>query len=175
LSKTRETVWQIASGEVGMVEPRGKNDHPCILIYHQSVNGYLSKMRPVQPYCASFVWYCYSMAGYKPTKIDNPARARDWFREPGRIVLTQQSLRGNRRMMKMPQRGDVVGYIFYGGAISHVEILDKIDLDEGWLWAIGANTSNVQAANSVNREGQGVYYVKRKIKMLHAISDPFAL
>ena len=85
--------------------------------------------------------------------------------------MTQQNLRGNQRMIRIPERGSVVGYIFYGNAISHVEILDKIDLAEGYVYCVGANTSNRNASNTVDREGQGVYYVKRKIKMFYAIAD----
>ena len=160
-----------------MIEPRGRNDNPRILDYHQSVSRGLAKMKPVQPYCASFVWYCYSKAGFKPQKIPNPAAARDWFKVPKRVVMTQQSLRGNRRMMKMPERGDVIGYIFRRGqwVISHVEILDRIDLDMGYLYAIGANTSDRSSSISVNREGEGVYYVRRKIKTFYVISNPLLL
>lgn len=130
-------------------------------------------MRPVQPYCASFVWYCYRAAGIKPDFIANPARARDWFRVPSRLVMNQQSLRGNRRMIKMPKRGDVVGYYFRtrSNAISHIEILDRVDLDLGYIYAIGANTSGSQAYNTVNRDGDGVYYVRRSIKSFYRIDD----
>lgn len=74
-------------------------------------------------------------------------------------------------MIKLPQKGSVVGYIFYGNAISHIEILDRIDLEEGYLYCVGANTSAKNASNTVDREGQGVYYVRRKIKMFYAIAD----
>ena len=166
----------MALGEVGLTEPRGRNDHPRILDYHGSVSKGLAKMRPVQPYCASFVWFCYTKSGVRPVKVPNPARARDWFRVPSRVVMTQQSLRGNRRMMKMPQRGDVIGYIFQSRnwAISHIEILDRIDIDEGYIYAIGANTSSRSAAVSVSREGDGVYFVRRKIKSFYQISNPLA-
>jgi hypothetical protein len=157
-------------GEVGLREKRGANDHPRILDYHRSVNQGLTKMRPVPPYCASFVNYCYVKAGYKPTLVPNPARARDWFRVESRTVLTQQTLRGNRRMIQQPKRGDVVGYIFRGGVVSHIEILDKLDMEEGYVYAIGANTSGSNAFNTVNREGDGVYYVRRRIKMFYKIS-----
>lgn len=128
-------------------------------------------MRPVPPYCASFVHYCFIKAGVKPSGVPNPARARDWFRIESRTVLTQQTLRGNRRMIEMPKRGNVVGYIFSGGNISHVEILDKIDIEEGYIYAIGANTSGANAYNAVNRDGDGVYYVRRRIKMFYKIAD----
>lgn len=158
-------------GEVGLREPRGRNDHPRILDYHRSVNTYLAKMTPVPPYCASFVNYCYTKAGVKVSKVVAPARARDWFKVSSRIVLTQQTLRGNQRMVKMPKKGDVIGYIFYGKNISHIEILEKIDIAEGYLYAIGANTSGDNAYNTVNREGDGVYYVRRRIKMFYQIAD----
>lgn len=166
----REKIWHTALGEVGLREPRGRNDHPRILDYHRAVSTWLYKHRPVAPYCASFVWYCYTKAGVKP-KIANPARAREWFLVSKQTVLTQQSLRGNRRMLKLPKKGDVIGYIFYGGAISHVEILERIDLEEGYVYAIGANTSGAQAYNTVNREGDGVYYVRRSVKSFYKISD----
>lgn len=164
-------IYKIALAEVGLREPHGRNDHPRILDYHRSVSSYLAKLKPIPPYCASFVYYCYSKAGLKPTAISAPARARDWFKVDSRIVLTQQTLRGNRRMVKMPKRGDVVGYIFSGGNISHIEILDKIDIEEGYIYAIGANTSGSNAYNTVNREGDGVYYVRRRIKMFYRIAN----
>lgn len=168
----RERVYKIALGEVGMTE-KGHNNNPKILEFHRSVNSSLAKIRPVPPYCASFVWWCFQRAGVKPTRIKNPARARDWFAAKDRIVLTQQTLRGNQRMMKLPEKGDVIGYVFSGGTISHVEIFERFDLDNGWVWAVGGNTSARQSATSVNREGEGVFYVKRKLKMVYAIANPF--
>lgn len=156
---------------MGLREPKGRNDHPRILDYHRTVSTYLVKMKPVPPYCASFVNYCYVKAGVKPTQVAAPARARDWFKVESRTVLTQQTLRGNRRMIKMPQKGDVIGYIFYGNTISHIEIFEKIDIEAGYIYAIGANTSGSNAYNTVNREGDGVYYVRRKIKMFYKIAN----
>lgn len=161
----------IAKAEIGVTERTGHNDHPRIVLYHRSVSEWLANYKPAQPYCASFVNYVLKTAGVKVTGVPNPARARDWFAVKKRIVLTQQNLRGNQRMIKLPQKGSIVGYIFYGNAISHVEILDRIDLDEGYVYCVGANTSQKNATNSVNREGQGVYYVRRKIKMFYAIVD----
>ena len=167
----RELVLSIAKKEIGVRELTGRNDHPRIVVYHRSVSEWLANYRPAQPYCASFVNYVMKAAGVKVTGVANPARARDWFTVKKRIVLTQQNLRGNQRMIKLPQKGSIVGYIFYGNAISHVEILDRIDLDEGYLYCVGANTSAKNASNTVDREGQGVYYVRRKIKMFYAIVD----
>lgn len=175
-SAIRELVISLAKKEVGVVEKTGHNDHPRIVEYHRSVSAWLANYRPAQPYCASFVNYILKKAGVVITGVKNPARARDWFTDKSRIVMTQQSLRGNRRMMIIPKKGSLVGYIFYSNSISHVEILDKIDLDEGYVYCIGANTTNRSAANSVVREGTkkdkgGVYWVKRKISMIHAIAD----
>ncbi|MCE7039003.1 hypothetical protein [Dyadobacter sp. CY312] len=169
--KIREKVLLLARKEVGVVERTGKNDHPRITVYHKSVSDWLANYRPAQPYCASFVNYIMKSAGVKVTSVPNPARARDWFLVPSRTIMTQQTMRGNQRMMKLPERGAVVGYIFYGNAISHIEILDRIDLDEGYIYCVGANTSGKNAANTVEREGQGVYFVKRKIKMFYKIAD----
>lgn len=167
----RVRIFDIARKEVGVVEQSGKNDHPHITAYHRSVSEWLAALRPSPPYCASFVNYCYKNAGVKVKGVPNPARARDWFLVKQRIVLTQQALRGNQRMIRLPQKGDVVGYIFYGNAISHIEILDRIDLEEGYIYCIGANTSNRNSANSVEREGQGVYYVRRRIRMFNQIAE----
>ncbi|WP_254562126.1 hypothetical protein [Dyadobacter diqingensis] len=167
----RELILTIAKKEIGVTERTGRNDHPRIVVYHRSVSEWLANYKPAQPYCASFVNYVLKAAGVKVTGVANPARARDWFTVKKRIVLTQQNLRGNQRMIKLPEKGCLVGYIFYGNAISHVEILDRIDLDEGYVYCVGANTSAKNAANTVDREGQGVYYVKRKIKMFYAIAD----
>ena len=172
LEQQREEVFKVAFSQVGLLE-KGHNKNPKIIEFHQSVNRNLAKIRPVPPYCASFVWWCFQQAGIKPTRINNPARARDWFAAKDRIVLTQQTLRGNRRMMKLPEKGDVIGYVFSGGAISHVEIFERFDLENGWVWAVGGNTSARQSATSVNREGEGVFYVRRKLKMVYAIANPF--
>jgi hypothetical protein len=169
--KLREKVFSLAKAEVGVVEKTGRNDHPRIMVYHRSVSEWLANYRPAQPYCASFVNYIMKAAGVKVTNVANPARARDWFTKKDRIVLTQQSLRGNQRMLKLPQKGAVVGYIFYGNAISHIEILERVDLDEGYIYCVGANTSSRGSATIVNREGNGVFYVRRKIKMFYAIAD----
>lgn len=162
----------VAKREVGVLERTGHNDHPHILMYHKSVSEYLYKMRPVAAYCASFVNYAYKIAGVKVTKVPNPARARDWFLVPERLVISQQSLKGNRRMMKQPKGGDVIGYYFakHSNRISHIEIFLFFDSkDENYFWAIGANTSGRNSAISVDRAGEGVFLVKRNIKSFHKI------
>lgn len=169
--RLRASVLALARAEVGVVERTGRNDHPRIKVYHSSVSTWLANYKPAQPYCASFINYVMKAAGVKVTGVPNPARARDWFAVKSRIVMTQQSFRGNRRMMKIPERGSVVGYIFYGNAISHVELLDRVDPEEGYMYCVGANTSSRGSATVVNREGNGVFYVKRKLKMFYAIAD----
>jgi hypothetical protein len=169
----RNRVWAVARAEVGVQEITGRNDHPHILQYHKSVSDYLFKLRPVPPYCASFVNFAYKLGGAKIRDVPNPARARNWFLAKKRLVITQQSLRGNSRMMKMPKRGDIVGYYFqrHSNAISHIEILDWIDFENGWIYVIGANTSSSNSAITVDRNGDGVYYLRRKIKSFHRIDN----
>jgi hypothetical protein len=173
LKALRERVYLAALNEVGVTERTGRNDHPQILLYHRSVSIYLWKHRPVAPYCGSFVNYAYKLGGAKVRNVDNPARARDWFRVPSRLVMTQQSLRGNRRMMRMPQKGDVVGYIFQkrSSAISHIEIFERMDIEAGFYWAVAGNTSNRNAVQTVNRDGDGVYLVRRKINAFNRIDN----
>ena len=170
----RERVWQKAFAEAGTLEkyhatrPHYRNENARITAYHRSVSGWLSRLKPVPPYCASFVWYCFTQAGLYP-RVPEPARARSWFVH-SRIILTQPMMRGNRRMLVLPKKGDIIGYNFNGSQISHIEVLERIDLDAGYLWAMGGNTSN-SAALGVNRDGEGTYYVRRKLNSFLKISE----
>lgn len=154
---------------MGVREKTGRNDGPRVDFYNRT-----AKVALRSPYCASFVYTAFCMVGCVP-KIKNPAKARAWFKDPKKIVMTQQSMRGNRRMIKIPTAGTVVGYYFQNklNAISHIEILDRIDLEEGYIYCIGANTSARSSAISVDRAGDGVYYVRRNIKSFSVIARAF--
>ena len=99
--------------------------------------------------------------------------ARAYFQNPKKVVLTQQMLRGNRRMIALPKRGSVVGYYFQAklNRISHIEILDEIDLYGEYIYCVGANTSARSSATVVNRTGDGVYYVRRRLQTFYLISE----
>lgn len=167
----REAVYGWAFKEVGVVEKTGHNDGARIDFYNKTAGTPLRS-----PYCASFVWTAYTHAKCAPKDVKYPAQARQWFQNPKRLVMSQQSLRGNRRMMKLPKRGDVVGYYMRSGynAISHIEILDKIDLEGEYIYCVGANTSARNSASSVNRAGDGVYYVRRKLSSFYQIHNIIA-
>jgi hypothetical protein len=164
----RASVYSWALSEVGVREKTGRNDGARIDHYNKTAGVPLRS-----PYCASFVWTAFVQSKYKPKGVKYPAQARQWFQDPKRLVLSQQSLRGNRRMMKLPKRGDVVGYYFRSGfnAISHIEILDRIDLEGEYIYCIGANTSAKNSASSVDRAGDGVYYVRRKLSSFYQIHN----
>lgn len=164
----RASVYSWALSEVGVREKTGHNDGARIDFYNKT-----AKVPLRSPYCASFVYSAYVQAKLIPKGIKYPAQARQWFQDPKRLVISQQSLRGNRRMMKLPKRGDVVGYYFRSGfnAISHIEILDRIDLEGEYIYCIGANTSAKNSANSVDRAGDGVYYVRRKLSSFYQIHN----
>lgn len=164
----RVAVYSWALSEVGVREKTGHNDGARIDFYNKT-----AKVPLRSPYCASFVYSAYVQAKLIPKGVKYPAQARQWFLDPKRLVISQQSLRGNRRMMKLPKRGDVVGYYFRSGinSISHIEILDRIDLEGEYIYCIGANTSAKNSANSVDRAGDGVYYVRRKLSSFYQIHN----
>ena len=164
----REAAVAWAKGEVGVREKTGRNDGPRIDFYNRTARVPLRS-----PYCASFVWTTFMQVGCKPVGIVAVGQARAWFRDSKKVVLTQQMLRGNRRMVATPKRGCVVGYYFQTNLnrISHIEILDLIDFEGGWIYCIGANTSARSSATVVNRAGDGVYYVRRKLNTFFVISE----
>lgn len=159
-------VW--AKTQVGVREKTGRNDGLRVDFYNQT-----AKVPLRSPYCASFVWTAFVLVGCKPEGIKYPAQARQWFLNKSQVVLTQRSLRGNRRMLKTPKAGCVVGYYFQKpfNRISHIEILEKIDFEDEYIYCVGANTSARSSATSVDRAGDGVYYVRRRLNTFHVISD----
>ena len=79
---------------------------------------------------------------------------------------------GNKLLYNKLKPGMVLGYKFVSGRISHISILLKYDARDGSVYAYDANTSNKQTAIKVVREGDNVYYTKRRLSQVSIISDP---
>ena len=124
-------VMQVAATQVGVHEiPAGSNDGPRVHVY-QVVTGAFK-----QPWCASFVSWCYVTAAKNLGKTVRlaplPAYVPSW------TAMIRAGQRGWRRVEPAEARaGDVV--TLWGSA--HVELVDSCDRDAHILHCIGGNTA----------------------------------
>lgn len=149
-----------------MATENGRNNNALITIWNERAG-----VARRSPYCASFVFYCFVSAGYVPN-VRNPATAASWFVNKDKTVWKVKDLKGNRLLYHKLKQGMVLGYRFTGGRISHISILHRYDARDKSVYAYDANTSNKQAAEKVIREGDNVYYTKRRLSQVSEISDP---
>lgn len=134
-------VAQIARAEVGTREhPANSNDGPRVRQY-QSVTG----MR-FQPWCASFVCWCYRKAGYQGEFAPLPAYVPSWTQ------MLRAGARGWRAVRFEDARAGDVVTLWNSG---HIEIVERRDGE--YLACIGGNTSPV----GQNSNGGGVFRTRR--------------
>ena len=95
-------IWlEIAEKEIGVKEIKGAMHNNRIIEYHKSTEGNIDVSDEL-PWCASFVNWCMTQAGFKGT---NTKRVKDWIewgeeitfdeRKPGAIVIFQFKNGGN--------------------------------------------------------------------------------
>jgi hypothetical protein len=72
---------------------------------------------------------------------------------------------------KVPQCGDVVGYIFKSGVISHVGIIIEWNEDGGYFISVEGNTSNANSVSRDNNINDGVRLKKRQISLAWVVSN----
>lgn len=149
---------EIAITQIGVRE-RGRNKGPEVEIYQRAVPG----CGPGDPYCACFVFWCFSQAAFE-LGVDNPCPRTS----------------GALRMMRMSQIGYHVdipepGCLFFldskgndGVGAGHVGFVESIAGDSG-LVTIEANTN--PRAPGLARDGDGVYRRTRRRGEVFAYVD----
>jgi hypothetical protein len=150
--------------QLGVRETSGKNDGKQINAYRASVAVWLNKMKPLPPWCASFVNWIYQKSDLK-TKVKS-ARARDYFG-------TQfGSYDPNISIGRVPQFGDAAGYYFGNKVIRHIGIVYEWNPDPKVVMCriYEGNTSGKSLTGVVCREGDGVYLKWRNKTLVKRIT-----
>ncbi|WP_316812836.1 peptidoglycan-binding protein [Pedobacter heparinus] len=139
----RQEVLRIARAEVGVKERTGNNDGPRVEEYLAYTG-----LKKGNPYCASFVSWCFHKAGY-----DQPRTA--W----------SPSMFPASRMVKEPKPADVFGVYFPEfKRIAHAGIVAEIKGD--WLVGYEGNSNN-----DGSRNGDGVYQRLRHKRTVSRYAD----
>ncbi|WP_316813550.1 peptidoglycan-binding protein [Pedobacter heparinus] len=139
----RDDVVRIARAELGVREATGNNDGPRVEEY-LAYTGF----KKGNPYCASYVSWCFHKAGYsQPKTAWSPALF------PA-SRLTKDALPGNVFGIWFPELN----------RIAHVGLLERLQGD--FLLTLEGNT-NVEGS----REGQGVYRRMRHKRTVKAYAD----
>ncbi|WP_188765618.1 CHAP domain-containing protein [Emticicia aquatilis] len=123
------------------------------------------------PWCAYFIGYIYKSYGIDTKKVLGNgyiARAADWFKNKNRIVY-QKGI-GYQRKRK-PKAGDVVGYKFTSGRISHVGILIEWNELDGYALVVEGNTTPRNSVTRDENKNDCVRLKKRPISMIYVVSN----
>jgi hypothetical protein len=138
-----------------MEEPPNSNRGPRIDLFNEHAGVKLGS-----PYCTSFITYHLDSLGIK-----NPGGA--WSPSYARSKDIIWKYRGKDN--KEPLMGDVVSY-YYGnlGRVGHVGFFEKkVKNSDTHCVTIEANTSG---GSGINRNGGGIYRIKRDMRKIYAIS-----
>jgi hypothetical protein len=148
----RDKVAQIYTAQIGVREKTGHNDGIMVEIYLHYVG--LSKG---QPWCASFVCWCYGRAGvWNPRSGGCP----DLFRP--KYVIYKRTVTGPQQV---PRQADIFGLYFpEKGRVAHTGFVDKW----GDTYAI-TTEGNTNEAGS--REGDGVYHKRRLKRSIYVVAS----
>ena len=151
--------------QLGVREISGKNDGKQINDYRASVAIWLNHIKPLPPWCASFVFWIFHKSNLK-TKVKS-ARAREYFSKQ------LGSYNPNIRTDKPPQFMDAVGYYFGNKQIRHIGLVYEWNPDPRVKMCriLEGNTSSKSVTGVVVREGDGVY-LKWRPKSLIAKCTP---
>jgi hypothetical protein len=150
-----EKAFEIAEGEVGVVEKTGRNDG--------EVEKYLRVvgLGKGYPYCAAGISWCYLEAAkfYGKTKsfIPFPMTA-------GSQVVYSHAKKYGVKGKNKPEKGDFFTYRKKNSYTGHTGIVDTVK-KAGWIESIEFNTSS--GIGGSQRDGGGVY--RRKRNYLHPL------
>lgn len=136
--------------EIGVREATGKNDGKRVEQYLHSTGNHKG-----EPWCASFVRWCFDQAGIK-TKITGAAASAE---NPRNLIFAKG------RFLKPAQPGDVFCiYSYSKGRINHTGFFHRL-LNNSLFESVEGNTNNTGSA-----EGDGVYRRIRSLKATYSIS-----
>ena len=150
------------------MEIKGHNDHPRIDQYASLVLD--KKIKNSQPWCGYFVGFVLLEAGLhdKIKAVKTKGRAQEWFNDKRKIVWKNgQEVRINRP----PQTGDLVGYKFRSGRISHIGIIIEWDDTKSYFISIEGNTSWRNAIDRDAGVNDGVRLKKRSKDSAYIVAD----
>lgn len=123
------------------------------------------------PWCAYFIGYIYKSYGINTKKVLGKgyiAKAADWFKDKNRIVFHRGI---GYRKRERPKAGDVVGYKFTSGRISHVGILIEWNEIGGYALIVEGNTTQKNSVTRDENKNDCVRLKKRPISMIYIVSN----
>ncbi len=138
---TRAELVGLAESQVGVREV-GFNAGPEVSMYQRSSGNHRG-----EPWCASFVTWCFKKLGLRVP--ENSGAAANWF--PRSKVIYR---RGVANLVK-PKPGDCAGYT-YGSGIHHIGFIQSWNDD--FVITVEGNTGG---GRGVEREGDGVHRMRR--------------
>jgi hypothetical protein len=151
-SGVRERVQKTYTSQIGVRERTGHNDGAQVEAYLKYVG-----LKKGQPWCASFVCWCYGQSG-----VSNPrAGGCAYLLERGQLVYQS----GKYKPGRYPQTADVF-FIWFPDKqrVAHTGYVDK--WGDGWVTTVEGNTNDAGS-----REGDGVYRKKRLKRQIYAIAN----
>ena len=138
--KKSKTILDIALGELGVKEIRGKKHNPEILKYHAVTT--LNATTDEIPWCSSFVNWCVAESGKEPTRSAMAASWKRWGKS-----------------LKTPKKGCIIGFVREDGT-GHVGIF--ISGVPGKYKILGGNQDNSVNVSSWNIANRDWFFVEPK-------------
>ncbi|GAB3999502.1 hypothetical protein GCM10028807_49920 [Spirosoma daeguense] len=156
----------VARAEIGVHEIRGNNDAPRIDDYRSATVGRKVKGW-VDPWCAYYVTWCYKTGGGKlPKTCKNPAQAASWFLDAKAYVYSKRKI-----LPRKPRPGDVVGYRFRSGKISHIGIIVEWPDKGDYYYAVEGNTGTSANVYRDNNKNDAVRLKRRPKSMAYVVAS----
>lgn len=152
---------KVAGGEVGVRERGGPNRGPRVDEYLRNVG--LDPTRGSYPWCASFVYFCFTRAatrlGVRNPCFKTAGVMKLWWRSPESALVLNQHEAGARGLV----RPGAIFIVDHGEGKGHTGLVERVDHDA--VHTIEGNTDP-----GGGREGDGVY---RRVRPLARILPGF--
>lgn len=151
MTDKQKALIDLAMTQVGVHEEGGDNSGPVVEMY-QRVIGRAEK----EPWCVSFIQWCVA-------EIDQRFGAKSVLYPTESSQMLWLKTVENARV-QVPEPGSIVVWTRFNGenpmSTGHVGIVREI-LDSEWMLTVEGNTSD---STGINRDGDGVFLKKRRIK-----------
>ncbi|GAB4049432.1 hypothetical protein GCM10028810_39760 [Spirosoma litoris] len=163
---TPDKVVNAAKAELGVHEIKGNNDAPRIDDYRSTTLG--RKVKGWRdPWCAYYVCWAYKTNGAKiPPTCKNPAQAAQWFNDPKRFVYSKRKILPGK-----PRPGDVVGYRFKSGSISHIGIIVEWPDGKDYYISMEGNTGTSSTVYRDNNRNDAVRMKRRPKSLAYVVAS----
>lgn len=149
--RTRDALATLYEAKVGVME-KGFNAGPEVEAFQRSSGNHKG-----QPWCASFVTWCFKMIGLQTPKGSGAAAA--WF-PPSKVIYRRGGV-----TTRKPKKSDCAGFS-YGNGIHHIGFIQT--WSENFVITVEGNTGG---GNGVNREGDGVHRMRRLKSQITLVSS----